>query len=68
MTVSKIVFSGGGSMLLGLVQAASSVFHAEIFIADPFAKIEAPAFLAPSLKDVGPEFAVAIGLALRSLS
>jgi Tfp pilus assembly PilM family ATPase len=33
----------------------------------PFDKVEAPAFLNNVLKEAGPEFAVAIGLALRKL-
>ncbi|MEI6660114.1 MAG: pilus assembly protein PilM [bacterium] len=68
ISVGKIILSGGGSMLSGLSEAASAVFHAEVLRADPFAKVEAPAFLDPILKNIGPEFAVAVGLALRSLS
>ena len=67
-TVSKIVLVGGGSLLKGLVDQAVKSLHAEISLGDPFSKTETPAFLVPILKDSGPEFAVAIGSALRQLS
>jgi len=38
-----------------------------VILADPFSKVSAPAFLENILKETGPEFAVAIGLALRKL-
>jgi Tfp pilus assembly PilM family ATPase len=40
---------------------------AEVLIAHPFEKVEAPAFLIDVLKEVGPEFAVAVGVALRQI-
>jgi len=36
-------------------------------LADPFGKTQAPAFLEAILKEAGPEFSVAVGLALRRL-
>jgi len=36
-------------------------------IANPFSKVKTPAFLDEVLKEIGPEFAVAVGLALRGL-
>jgi type IV pilus assembly protein PilM len=66
--ISKIILTGGGSLLKGLLESAKENFHADVVRADPFSKIEAPAFLAPVLEVSGPEFAVAIGLALRQLS
>jgi len=38
-----------------------------VVMADPFSKVEFPAFLENVLKEAGPSFAVAIGLALRRL-
>jgi type IV pilus assembly protein PilM len=66
--VSKIFFVGGGSLLKGLLEAAKTNFHAEVVYSNPFSKTEAPAFLTPILETSGPEFAVAVGLALRQLS
>ena len=65
--VSKTVLSGGGAALLGLKEKAESVLGTQIEIANPFSKVEYPAFLEEVLKSAGPEFAVAIGLAIRKL-
>jgi len=65
--ITKVVFAGGGSLLKGLPEFASKRFDVEVAIAHPFMKIETPAFLEPVLREAGPEFAVAIGTALRKL-
>lgn len=67
-TVSKTILVGGGSALKGFSELAKNNFKTEAVIADPFNKVTAPAFLENILKETGPEFAVAIGLALRKLS
>jgi type IV pilus assembly protein PilM len=66
--VSKVICIGGGSLLKGLLERAQENFHVDVVRADPFSKTEAPAFLQEVLEVSGPEFAVAVGLALRSLS
>jgi len=66
--VSKIILVGGGSLLRGLLDSAKENFKIEVVYSNPFSKTEAPAFLAPILEISGPEFAVAVGLALRQLS
>ena len=43
------------------------VLQTDVAIANPFRKVETPAFLNDVLKQVGPEFDVAIGVALRRL-
>ena len=63
--IGKIIFTGGGAMTKGLLEYASQSFSAELAIADPFAKVEAPVFLAGVLKTTGPEFSIALGLALK---
>lgn len=65
--VSKVIFTGGGSLLKGLPDVAASNFRAEITVGHPFNKVGAPAFLAKVLESIGPEFSVALGLALRKL-
>ncbi|MDO8729298.1 MAG: pilus assembly protein PilM [bacterium] len=67
-TISKVVLVGGGSALKGLAELTKNNFKTDVVIADPFSKVSAPAFLENILKETGPEFAVAIGLALRKLS
>ena len=66
-TISKVIFTGGGSLLKGLPEVAANNFREEIEIGHPFSKVSAPAFLDKVLLSMGPEFAVALGLALRKL-
>ncbi|HWA32214.1 MAG TPA: type IV pilus assembly protein PilM [Candidatus Paceibacterota bacterium] len=66
-TISKVILTGGGALLKGIKEVASSSFRAEIEIGRPFNKLESPEFLGKVLEATGPEFAVAIGLALRKL-
>ena len=65
--ISKIILTGGGSLLKGLLDLARARFQTEVVLGDPFSKTTAPAFLEPVLRTAGPEFAVAIGIALRKL-
>ena len=66
-TVSKVILSGGGSQLKGFFEAARMNFTCEVELGNPFNKVESPAFLENVLKTTGPEFAIAVGLALRQL-
>ena len=66
--ISKAVLVGGGASLKGIADSAKESFKAEAVKADPFSKLSSPAFLEGILKETGPEFAVAIGLAIRKLS
>ncbi|MHB0865374.1 MAG: type IV pilus assembly protein PilM [Minisyncoccota bacterium] len=65
--IAEIVLTGGGGVTKELGTYAKSVFSIDVRIANPFAKTEAPAFIRPVLEEIGPEFAVAVGLALRKL-
>jgi len=65
--IRNVVLTGGGALLKGLHNFVRERVETEVSFADPFAKVEAPAFLSPVLRDAGPEFTVAIGLALRML-
>ncbi|HEY0907929.1 MAG TPA: type IV pilus assembly protein PilM [Candidatus Paceibacterota bacterium] len=65
--ISKVILTGGGSLLKGFLDLARVKFQTEVVLGDPFSKTEAPAFLEPVLRTAGPEFAVAIGIALRKL-
>lgn len=66
-TATKVILSGGGALLKGLREAATSNFRAEVEIGRPFSKVGAPVFLEKVLDTLGPEFSVALGLALRKL-
>jgi len=66
-TLSGLVLTGGGATLKGFKELLQEKVPNEIRMADPFGKTAAPAFLEKILKEAGPEFAVAVGLALRRL-
>ncbi len=65
--VARVILTGGGASLPGLVDVARTSLSAEVVIANPFTHTEAPAFLDDVLKQIGPGFAVSVGLALRKL-
>ena len=65
--VNKVVLVGGGSALKGVVDVAKTGFQTEVVAGNPFSKVVAPAFLEKVLNETGPEFAVAMGVALRRL-
>lgn len=65
--VSSVVLTGGGGVTRQLGAYAKTIFTVDVKVADPFSKAEAPAFMRPILQEIGPEFAVAFGLALRKL-
>lgn len=65
--VGKVILTGGGATLKGLYEVARESFQTEVVLGDPFSKVETPAFLEKVLKGAGPEFAVALGVALRRL-
>lgn len=66
-TLGALVLTGGGATLSGLIPFAQQKIQTELRLADPFGKTQAPAFLEGILKQTGPEFSVAVGLALRRL-
>jgi type IV pilus assembly protein PilM len=66
-TIKNVVLTGGGSMMKGLSEFAAKNLETEVVYADPFSKVETPAFLEKLLKEVGPSFAVSVGIALRKL-
>ena len=63
--ISRVVLGGGGALLKGIVDVMIKKYGVEAEIADPFSKVVYPAFLEPSLMDIGATFTNAIGLALR---
>ena len=65
--VSHVVLTGGGASLPGLAAFAKQNLSAEVDVANPFGHTEAPAFLEGVLREIGPGFAVSVGLALRNL-
>lgn len=67
-SIKKVVFIGGGSLLKGILDIAKRNFDTDVEYGDPFSRVGAPAFLGSVLKEAGPEFAVAMGVAFRKLA
>ncbi len=66
-SIKKVTLSGGGANLPGFFDLARESIKAEVVRSEPFLKAETPAFLSEVLRQAGPEFAVAMGVALRRL-
>ena len=64
-SITKIILTGGGSMLPGFLEKVAESFGVETVYGNPFDKAESPEFMQPVLKQAGPEFTVAMGLALK---
>lgn len=64
--IEKVILSGGGSLLKGINVYAQDMFARPVTSAIPFDKVAYPAFLEDTLKEAGPSFAVAVGVALRA--
>jgi type IV pilus assembly protein PilM len=67
--VQKILISGGGSKLRGLTEFLSNRFELPVERLDPFRqiKVDARRFDPDYMREVVPEMAVAVGLALRGV-
>jgi type IV pilus assembly protein PilM len=65
--ISKVILSGAGALLPGFLDRAQATFRTETVLGNPFEKVQVPEFVAGVLKETGPEFSVALGLALRKL-
>lgn len=63
----KIILAGGTSSLPGLVDYLSNQLGIMVAIADPFSNLSSPAILSKTLREIGPTFSVAVGLAERNL-
>ncbi len=66
--IQKINLTGGGSHMKGLIDYTSTRFGIEVTRGNPFARVVAPAFLQPMLRDIGPNFSTAVGLALHEIT
>ncbi len=63
--VPHVILTGGGATIKDLIPYAQERLGAQVQLAQPFDHVEGPAFLHDVLKEVGPEFSVAVGAAMR---
>jgi len=66
-SIEKAILVGGGASMKGFAELAKNNLQMPVELGDPFSKVEAPAFLNDILKKNGPEFAAALGIALRRI-
>lgn len=65
--IEKIILAGGSSFLINLPEYLSTTLNTKVFIGDPWARIIFPVDLKPALDEIGPRFAVAVGLGIREI-
>ena len=67
-SLEKIILTGGSALLPNLPEYISKEFNMNVYIGDPWARVSYPIELKQQLKELGPSFAVSIGLALREMN
>lgn len=65
--VEKVILTGGSASLPGLVPYLTQKLDLNVYLGDPFARVTIPQTLRPVLDEVGPRFAVALGLGMRDI-
>jgi type IV pilus assembly protein PilM len=65
-TISTVYLVGGGALFPDVPGQAKAALQKEVVLALPFSKVAYPAFMDDLLQEIGPEFAVALGAALRA--
>lgn len=65
--IEKLIIYGGAAKMPGLVEYLEERLKIDVVAGDPFSRIAYPQKLKPIIDEIGHEFTVAAGLALRSL-
>jgi type IV pilus assembly protein PilM len=65
--VEKIILTGGTAALPALADYFSEQLNMKSYLGDPWARVAYPDGLRPILDEIGPRFAVAIGLAMQNV-
>ena len=63
--IEKIIVTGGSGRLPQLDRFLKEELNINVYLGDPWARIAVPGGLRPVLDEIGPRFAVAIGLAMK---
>ncbi|MGM0629411.1 MAG: pilus assembly protein PilM [Patescibacteria group bacterium] len=66
-TVDKVILSGGGASMKGLQKTSQDQLGKEVSIARPFDRVKSLPFMKETLNRIGPEYAPALGAALRAI-
>ncbi|OQX00967.1 hypothetical protein BWK69_00320 [Candidatus Parcubacteria bacterium A4] len=65
--INKYIISGGSALTAGVKQYFKDYFDKDIEIANPFNSVLFQPILEERLKEIGPAYAVAVGVAMREL-
>lgn len=65
--IEEIILAGGTALSPGLKEYFSAELKKEVMLANPFLQMEFPPQLQETLKQMGPSYAIAVGLAMRGL-
>lgn len=65
--IEKVVLCGGGAMIPNFPEYLSNLLNIKVYIGDPWVKVQYHEDLKLVLEEIGPNFSVAIGLAMRDL-
>jgi type IV pilus assembly protein PilM len=65
--IEKVILTGGGARLHGIVEYVAKIFGLEVSIGNSFKRTVYPQFMQPILREVSPHFAIAAGLALQEI-
>lgn len=64
-SVEKIILTGGSASLPQIDRVLTQALNTNVYIGDPWARLASCPDLKPVLDEIGPRFAVAVGLAMK---
>ncbi|KPJ85508.1 hypothetical protein AMJ57_02915 [Parcubacteria bacterium SG8_24] len=65
--IEKVILTGGSAALPALAGHVSERLNVRAYVGDPWARVVYPDGLRPVLEEIGPRYAVAVGLAMRDI-
>lgn len=65
--IEKLIIYGGASKMPGFSEYLNSRLKMDVVVGNPFSRVACPEKLKSAINEIGHEFTVAIGLALRAL-
>jgi type IV pilus assembly protein PilM len=66
-TIEKVILTGGSAALPSLAQHFGRELGIKTYLGDPWARVAYPDDLRPALEEIGPRFAVCVGLSMRDM-
>ena len=64
--IEKVILTGGSALLPGLDMFLTDKLNVPTFVGDPWAQVQVNEAMRPVLEEIGPKYAVAIGLAMHT--